>query len=408
MSGEKTDANMDSLATLITTPSSSVMGVETFAGIPARTSFKTLPITAPPPPTPLNTDEAFKFSSPIEYSPISTEANTSDPAAKSLPALTTFPDLYLKILILLARLKNPSRRSTEELQSALAEADTVLSAWKSELLNIEEDQRREGEIKPAARMEIRPRKPITVRKGKDSIWKDFNKQKSSGAGIRGSAAERLKRPLAAEVGASRASSRTSEPITAVAPGEAHPPLNRTIGMPHHADSLTPRSGRGQRAHKPRKFFGETSPASRYRRQGSHEGQKDQAGKRTRPVGQPSPKQEATRPEPKNCVAKKRKRDDQNEEEEETPAAEPSKKIGARDRSATQTPSQQQPKKKLILVLKTRETSTPSRANPLLSNAERTPRTTHSTSIAATPAVAEKAVSEAAFTTPSKSHSRREA
>lgn len=410
MSGEKTDANMDSLATLITTPSSSVMGVETLAGIPARTSSKTLPITAPPPPTPLNTDEAFIFSPPIEYSPISVEANTSDPAAKSLPALTTFPDLNLKILILLARLKNPSRRSTEELQSALAEADTILSAWKSELLNIEEDQRREGEIKPAARMEIRPRNPITVSKGKDSIWKDFNQQKSFVAGIGGSAAERLKRPLAAEVGASRASSRTSEPVTAVAPGEAHPPLNRTIGMPHHADSLTPRSGRGQRAQKPRKFFGETSPASRYRRQGPHEGQNDQAGKRTRLVGHSSPKQEATRTEPKNYVAKKRKRDDQNEEEEEeeNAAAEPSKKIGARDRSATQTPSQQQPKKKLILVLKTRETATPSRANPFSSNAERTPRTTHSTSRAATPAVAKKAVSEAAFTTPSKSHSRREA
>lgn len=409
---------MTSLASHITTPSSSAMGVEPFAGIPARTSSKSPSITAPPPPTPLNTAESFISSSPLEYSPISAEANTSNPATTSLPDLTTFPDLNLKILILLARLKNPSLRSTEELQSAVADANTILSAWKSELLNIEKDQRRERELKPAAHREMRSRNPITVREERNTVRKDCNQQKRLGAGIWGNTAPRLKPSLAAEVGVSRAPSRTSEPIPAVALREAHPPLNRTIGMPHHADSLTPRSGRGQRAHKPRKFFGETSPASRNRRRGQPEEQDNQAGKRTRSVEQPSPKQEATRTVPKNCVAEKRKRDERNEdegevegeeeEEEENPAAESSKKIGTRVRSATHTPSQQQPRKKLILVLKTREAEPAFRANPVPFNVQETPRTTHSASRTATPAIAKKAVSEAASVTPSKSHSRREA
>lgn len=412
MSGEKTEAIMASLATTTTTPSSSAMGVEIFAGILASTSSKLLSNTSSPPLTPLNTAEAFISSPPSKYSPIAADVTTSDPGATSLPDLTPFPDLNFKILTILARLKNPSLRSTEELQSALAEADAILSAWKSELLSIDEDKWRERKLKPAAHIGIRPRNPITVREGKDGFWKDCNQQKRSGAGIRGMglrAAERLKPFLAAEVGPSRAASPPSEPIPSLALEEALLPLNLTIDMPHQVGSLTPTGGRGQRAHKPRKFFGETSLASRDRKRGPHEGENDQTGKRTRPVGQPPPKQGATRTEPKNCVAEKRKRDDRNEEEEEEkPAAEPSKKKRTRLRSATHSPSQQQPRKKLILVLKTREPAPASRANPVPFNTERPPRTTHSTSRAATSAVAKKAVSEAASITPSKSHPRREA
>lgn len=225
------------------------------------------------------------------------------------------------------------------------------------------------------------------------------------------AAKRLRPYLAAEGGPPRAPSRPSEPIPAVAREGARLPINLTVGMPPQADSLTPNSGRGQRAHKPRKFFGETSPASRDRRRGPHDGEKDQTGRRMRPVGQPPPTQAgATRTEPKNFVAEKRKRDDRNEEEEEEeevekPAAEPSKKIRTRVRSATHTPSPQQPRKKLILVLKTREPASTSRANPVPFNTERTPRTTHSKSRAAKPAIAKKVVGESASITPSKSHPR---
>lgn len=395
---EKTDASMASLATPIKTPSSSAIGIELFTGTLARTSSKHLSITSPPPLTPL------------KYSPVSAEANSSDPATIPLPDLTTFPDLNLKILTLLARLKNPSLRSTEELQSALAEADAILSDWKSELLSIDEDQSRERELKPAAHIEIRPRNPITVRKEKDSFWKDYNQQKRLGAGIGGvglRAAKRLMSYLAAEGGPPRAPSRPSEPIPAVAREGARLPINLTIGMPPQADSLTPNSGRGRRAHKPRKFFGETSPASRDRRRGPHDGEKDQTGRRMRPVGQPPPTQAgATRTEPKNFVAEKRKRDVRNEEEEEEkPAAEPSKKIRTRVRSATHTPSQQQPGKKLIIVLKTREPPSTSRANPVPFNTERTPSTTHSRSRAAKPAIAKKVVCESASITLSKSHPR---
>lgn len=251
---------------------------------------------------------------------------------------------------------------------------------------------------------------MTVRKEKDGFWKDCNQQKRLGAGIGGvglRAAERLKPFLAAEGGPSIAPSRSSEPIPAVALEGA----SITVDIHHQADSLTPTSGRGQRAHKPRKFFGETSPASRDRRRGPHEGEKDQTGKRMRPVEQPTPMQGATRTEPKDCVAEKRKRDDRNEEEEDDedePAAKPSKKIRTRVRSATHTPSQQQPSKKLILFLKTRGAAPNSRPNPVTFNTERTPHTTHSTSRAATPAIAKKAVCESASITPSKSHSRREA
>lgn len=412
MPGEKTEAVMASLATTTTAPSSSAMGVEIFASILASTPSKLLSITSPPPLAPLNTAEAIISSPPPKYSPITAEANISNPATIPRTDLTPFPDLNLKILALLARLKNPSLRSTEELQSALAEADATLSAWKTELLSIDEDKRRERELKPAAHIGIRPRNPITIREKKESFGKDCDQQTRLGAGIGCMglrAAQRLKPFLAAEVGPSRAPSRPSEPIPAVALEEARPTLNLTIDMPHQAGSLTPTGGRGQRAHKPRKFFGERSPASRDRKQGPHEGEKDQTGKRTRPVGRPPPKQLATRTEQKNCVAEKRKREDRDEEEKEgTPAAEPSKKIRTRLRSATHPPSQQQPRKKFILVLKTRETAPAPRANPVPFNTERSPRTTHSTSRAATPAVAKKAVSEAASIAPSKSRPRQEA
>lgn len=411
MPGENTEASMASLATPITTPSSSTMGVELFAGILARSTPNNLSITSPPLPTPLNTAEAFISSPPSKCSPISAEANTSDPASTSLPDLTAFPDLNFKILTLLARLKNPSSRSTEELQSALAEAAAILSDWKSELLSIDEDQSRERELKHAAHIEIRPRNPSTVRKEKDSFWRDSNQQKRLGAAIGGvglRAAERLKPFLSGEGGPSRAPSRQSEHMPAVALEGARLSLNLTVDMPPQADSLTPTSGRGQRAHKPRKFFGETSPASRDRRRGPREGEKDQTGKGMKPVGQPPLMQGATRTKPNNCVAEKRKRDDRNEkeeDEEDEAVAEPSKKISNRVRSATHTPSQQQPSKKLILVLKTREPAPTSRTNPLPFNTERPPRTTHPTPRAATPAIAKKAVCESASITPSKSHPR---
>lgn len=412
MSGEETEAVMTSLAATTTTPSSSAMGVEIFAGILASTSSKRLSVTPPPPLTPPNTAEAFISSPPSKYSPITAEASTSDPATRSLPDLTPFPDLNFKILTLLARLKNPSLRSTKELQSALAEAGVILSAWKSELLSIEEDKRLERELKPTAHIGIRSRNPTTVREEKDSFWKDCNQQRRLGAGIGGMrlrAAKRLKPFPAAEVEPSRAPSRPSEPIPSLALEEAFLPLNLTVDMPHQADSLTPTGGRGQRAHKPRKFFGETSQASRDRKRGPHEGENDQTGTRTRPVGQQPPKQGATRTEPKSCVAEKRKRNDRNEEEdEENLAAEPSKKIRTRLRSATHTPSQQQPRKKLILVLKTREPEPASRANPVTFNTERPPRTTQSMPRAATSAVAKKAVSETESITPSKFHPWREA
>lgn len=410
MPGENTEASMASLATPATTPSSSPMGVELFTGILARSSPNNLSITSPPSHTSLNAAEAFISSPPSKCSPISAEANTADPAPTSLPDLTTFPDLDFKILTLLARLKNPSSRSTKELQSAIAESDAILSDWKSELLSIDEDQSRERQLKPTAHIEIRPRNLSTVRKGKDSFWKDSNQQKRLGAAIGGvglRAEETLKPFVAAEAGPSRAPSRQSDHMPAVALEGARLTPNLTVDMPHQADSLTPTSGRGQRARKTRKFFGETSPASRDRRQGPREGGRDQTGKGMKPVGQPPPMQGAIRTKPNNCVAEKRKPDDRNENEDEA-AAEPSKKIRTRVRSATHNPSQQEPSKKLILVLKTREPAPTSDKNSLPFNTERSPRTTHSTSRAATPAIAKKAVYESASSTPSRSYPRREA
>lgn len=39
----------------------------------------------------------------------------------------------------------------------------IIPHWNTELLNIEDTERRERELKPAAHIEIRPRSPITAR-----------------------------------------------------------------------------------------------------------------------------------------------------------------------------------------------------------------------------------------------------
>lgn len=415
MSGEQTEANMDSLATTITTPSSSRIGLELSAGVPVIVSSQLLSITSPPTLTPslsLNTAEIVTSnvsnpsSSPSEYSLITTKANTSDPLTEPVPDLTPFPDLNLKIATLLAGLKNPSIRSTEELQSALVEADATLSAWKTELLNIDDDDRRERELKPAADMNIRPRSPITAQEQKDSFWEDRNQQKRLGVGIKGMELRvvgRLQPFLAEEAGPSKTPSRPSGPLPAAALEEDCLPLNLTTNMPHPADSLTPTGGRGQRAHKPRKFFGETSSASRDKKRGPHKFELDQTEKRTTTVGQLLPKQGALRAEPNNGVVGKRKRKQEagNEEEaEEKAAVKRSRKIKTRVRSATPNPLQQPPRTKLKLDLKPQESAPASRANPVAFNAA---RTTHSASgVATAAAVAENAVvSEAASTEPSK-------
>ena len=245
MSGEKTEANVASLATTTTTPSSFAMGVELSARILSTTSSKLLSITSPLPLTPsLSTAEALtssasNASSPKhKYSPITTEANNSGPVTASLPHPTPFRDLNLRTATLLTRLKNPSHLSTEELQSAIVEADTTLSTWNTELLDIEDTKRRERGLKPAAHIEVRPRSLITVREEKDSVSEDWNEQRRLRAGIEDMelrAAGRLELFLAAGARPSRAPSRLSGPVPAVSLEGARLPLSPTIGMRYQAD-----------------------------------------------------------------------------------------------------------------------------------------------------------------------------
>lgn len=148
--------------------------------------------------------------------------------------------------------------------------------WKAELLDIDGDKSREIEFKPTTHIGVRPRNLFTVGEEKNGFWESCNQQKGLGArigdiGLR--LAGRLEPFLAAEAGPSRAPLRPSGPVPAVTLEEGRIPLNLTIGKVHQADSLTPTGGRGQRAHKPRKYFGETSPASRNRKWSPHEGRK---------------------------------------------------------------------------------------------------------------------------------------
>lgn len=156
MSGEKTGANMEITTTK---PTSSTPEAEASAHLLATNSSQPLVTTSfPTPTTSLGT----------------AEASTSDPTTASPPDFTPFPDLNLQTATLLARLKNPSLLSTEELLSATAAASAALSAWEAELLTINATKKRERRRKPAPHEGTRPTKPNTSRKEKKSVWKDWN------------------------------------------------------------------------------------------------------------------------------------------------------------------------------------------------------------------------------------------
>lgn len=370
-------------------------------------SFQPLSTTSPPPVTSsLHPAEASDSNFSNCFSPTSkfmrntTEANTSDPTTASPPPLTPFPDLNLQTAALLARLKNPSLLSTEELQSATADAIAALSAWKSEWLNIDDTNRRERGIKPAAHTEIRPRSPNTVREEKNCFWEDWNEQKRLRAGIgdRGlHVAGRVEPFPAAEAGPSRA------PVEVEAEGEGVT-ITRSSQTLTQGQANPSTCRRGQRAHKPRKLFGETSPVSRDQERGPHEGGKEKVEQRTPALAQPLPKQEATRAKPNTGLAGKRKHEDTNEEEEEKLAAELSRQRRTRVSSTTPAPLQQ-PRIKLKLILKPPKPARASRANPIALNNEQPPSTTHSMSRAATPTVMKKTICQAASSSTSAALSK---
>lgn len=394
---EKTETNMGSSAATTITSSSSAIGVQDSASILASTSFQPLSNPSPPTITPsLNPEERYGSKSshssfpPSQSSPKTAEVITSNPATTSPPQLTPFPDLNLQTATLLARLKNPSLLSNEELQSATAEAVAALSAWKSEWLNIDDTKRRGRGLKPAAHLGIRPRSPNTLREEKNRFWENWNEQERLGMGVWDvgfRAVGRVELSLAAEAGPSRAS----------AEAEAEEGKTVTMRSPQNLmqEQIDPSTGgRGQRAHKRRQFSGETSLATRFQRRGPYEGAREISERRALAIAQPLPKQEATMAKPNTGLAGKRKREDRNKKGEEKLAAEPSRQKKTRVSSAAPAPSQQ-PRVKLRLILNSPKPAPDYPTNLRAINTEPSPRTTQSMSKAFTPAIAKKTISQAA-------------
>lgn len=397
MSGEKTETNMASLAATNIKSSTSAMGVEISAGILASTSFQPPPTTSALPVTPsLNPLETSNSSSSTssfpsrQLSPYPVEVSNSD------PQLTPFPDLNLQTATLLARLKDPSSLSTEELQSATTEAMAALSAWKSEWLNIEDTKRQERGLKPAAHIGITPRRPNTVREEDNRFWEGWNEPKRLGVGVSDMelrAVERVVGFPAAEAGPSRApvKAEAEEEKTTITPSSQTPPTQ------DQADPST--SGRGQRARKPRKFFGETSTASRDQKRVPREGKKNKVEQRTPAKAQSLPKQEASRAKPNASLAGKGKREDPKEEGEIKSAAESSRQKKIRVSSATLARSQESSIKAKFILNPPKPAPT-SCAKSVTFNTEPPPLTTRSMSRAATHVVTKNEISQAASTSAS--------
>lgn len=403
MPGEKTETNIATLAPTNTTASTSRRRVETSASILVITSPQP-PLTTPPPPittshTPAQASESssYNFFTPLrkEVSPSIAEVSTSDAAVTSPPQLTHFPDLNLQTATLLAQLKNPSLLSTEELQAAIAEAKAALSAWESEWLDIDDDIRQDRGLKPAARMGIRPKSLNPTRSEGNRFFEGLNEQKTSGAGVRDAGLRTAGRAFpAADVEPSSVSVEAEAEIgiTTITP------LSQTP-MQDQAHPLN--CGRGQRARKPRKFFGETSPASSDQKRGSHEREKGKFERQT-PIAQSLPKQQATEAKPNTSLARKRKREDLTEEGQL--AAESSRQMSSLSAIPTQS---QQPKIKAKLILNPPKLAPAPHARPVASCTEPISHTTRSMSRAAIPVGAEDIISQAASTSTSAAPSKHQ-
>ena len=210
---------------------------------------------------------------------------------------------------------------------------------------------------------------------------------------------RVESSLAAEAGPSRA------------PAEAEAEEGETITMrtPQKPmqDQIGPSfGGRGQRAHKPRQFFGETSLATRFQRRGPHEAARKNAEQRALAIAQPLPKQEPTMAKPNSGLAGKRKREDRNMEGEEKLAAEPSRQKKTRVSSAAPAPLQQ-PRVKLRLILNSPKPAPGYPTNLRAFTTEPSPRTTQPMSKAFKPAIAKKTISQAASASASALGGKRE-